>query len=206
MRSISRWRTDGELPDLNEFVNKYPEIADILKTVIPAMQVAEEDADAGTERQGFGRNSRIGDFRILRQIGRGGMGVVYEAEQISMSRRVALKVLPFAGLVEEATIRRFQSEVRAAATLDHPNIVAAYTVGQERGIHYYAMQLIRGKNLAQVISSLREMKDSEGPLDASSISLVASGHDRGEPDRVARGFRVGERYVRPREARRRYQA
>ena len=174
----------GELPDLSEFLNKYPEIADILKTVIPALQVAEEEADASTERQGFGRNSQIGDFRILRQIGRGGMGVVYEAEQISMSRRVALKVLPFAGLVDEAKIRRFQSEVRAAATLDHPNIVAAYTVGQERGIHYYAMQLIRGKNLAQVISSLREMKDSEGPLDASSISLVASGRDGGEPERV----------------------
>ncbi len=83
------------------------------------------------------------------------MGVVYEAEQISLGRRVALKVLPFAAMLDRQQLARFKNEARAAATLDHPNIVAIYSVGCERGVHYYAMQLIEGQSLAQVIDFLR---------------------------------------------------
>ena len=78
------------------------------------------------------------------------MGVVYEAEQISLGRRVALKVLPFAAMLDKQQLARFKNEARAAATLDHPNIVAIYSVGCERGVHYYAMQLVEGQSLAQV--------------------------------------------------------
>ena len=93
----------------------------------------------------------LGDFRILRQLGRGGMGVVYEAEQISIPRRVALKILPLASLVDPRALQRFKNEVAAVATLEHANIVPVYAVGEQRGIHYYAMKLIRGQSLAAVI-------------------------------------------------------
>jgi hypothetical protein len=102
----------------------------------------------------------LGDFRIICEIGRGGMGVVYEAEQLSIGRRVALKVLPFAAMLDRQQLNRFKNEARAAGTLDHPNIVAIHSVGCERGVHYYAMQLIEGQSLAQVVEQLRRESGS----------------------------------------------
>jgi WD40 repeat protein/serine/threonine protein kinase len=95
----------------------------------------------------------LGDFRILREVGRGGMGIVYEAEQISLGRRVALKVLPFAATMDPRQLQRFQNESRAAATLEHPHIVPVYGVGCERGVHYYAMKFIDGRSLAAMIEA-----------------------------------------------------
>lgn len=106
----------------------------------------------------------LGDFQIIREIGRGGMGVVYEAEQLSLGRRVALKVLPFAAMFDKQQLARFKNEARAAAMLDHPNIVAIYSVGVERGVHFYAMQLIEGESLARVVASLRDAISSPSPL------------------------------------------
>jgi serine/threonine protein kinase len=97
----------------------------------------------------------LGDFRLLREIGRGGMGVVYEAEQVSLRRRVALKVLPFAAALDPRQIQRFKNEVLAAAQLRHENIVPVYAVGEERGVHYYAMQIVAGWSLAALISELK---------------------------------------------------
>src|SRR4029077_5350402 len=94
---------------------------------------------------------QIGDFRLLREVGRGGMGVVYEAEQISLNRRVALKVLPFAATMDPRQLQRFQNEARAAASLEHPHIVPVFGVGCERGVHYYAMKFIDGQSLAELI-------------------------------------------------------
>lgn len=161
----------GEMPKLDEFVRRFPEISDLLRNVIPALQATEPTTDECAAGISNSENPRqLGDFRILRQIGRGGMGIVYEAEQISMQRRVALKVLPLAGLVDEKKIRRFQNEVRAVAALDHPNIVSVYMVGEERGVHYFAMQLIRGRTLAEVIASLRQIRNDGQLLDGSSVS------------------------------------
>ena len=174
----------GENPQLEEFVEQYPEISDLLRTVIPGLQVAEQSPDLsanGKLPQGRRKQKQIGDFRILRQIGRGGMGIVYEAEQISMNRRVALKVLPLAGLVDELKIRRFQNEVRAVAALDHPNVVSVYTVGEERGVYYYAMQLIRGRSLSEIITSLRHIRDEGDPLDGASISRITNVQSDGRP-------------------------
>src|SRR5205823_6547365 len=98
----------------------------------------------------------FGDFRIVREVGRGGMGVVYEAEQLSLGRRVALKVLPFAGTMDYRQLQRFYNEARAAASLHHPHIVPVYAVGSERGVHYYAMQLIDGQTLAALIQDLQQ--------------------------------------------------
>jgi len=103
-----------------------------------------------------GDEKRLGDFRLLREVGRGGMGVVYEAEQISLGRRVALKVLPFAAVLDSRQIARFKHEAQAAAQLNHPNIVSVFAVGVERGVHYYAMQFIDGQPLDRVIAEMRE--------------------------------------------------
>jgi serine/threonine protein kinase len=99
----------------------------------------------------------LGDFRIIREIGRGGMGVVYEAEQLSLGRRIALKVLPFAFTLDPRQLQRFKNEARAAAHLHHTNIVPIYSVGVERAVHFYAMQYIEGKTMAQVIEGLRQI-------------------------------------------------
>ena len=102
---------------------------------------------------------RLGDFQLVREIGRGGMGVVYEAEQISLGRRVALKVLPFAAALDARQLQRFKNEAQAAASLHHTNIVPVFGVGCERGVHYYAMQYIEGQTLAAIIKDLRRGKD-----------------------------------------------
>src|SRR5262245_10301592 len=98
---------------------------------------------------------QLGDYRLLREIGRGGMGVVYEAEQISLHRRVALKMLPFAAALDARQLQRFRNEAEAAAHLHHSNIVPVFAVGAERGVHYYAMQYIEGQSLADLIDELR---------------------------------------------------
>nr|WP_236649871.1 serine/threonine-protein kinase [Rhodopirellula sp. SM50] len=100
----------------------------------------------------------IGDFQIVGELGRGGMGVVYDAIQLSLGRRVALKVLPFASGLDEVRLQRFRNEAHAAAALHHTNIVPVYAVGSDRGLHYYAMQLIEGHTLADVIHQMRDAK------------------------------------------------
>jgi serine/threonine protein kinase/Flp pilus assembly protein TadD len=102
---------------------------------------------------------RLGDFQLVRELGRGGMGVVYEAEQISLGRRVALKVLPFAAALDARQLQRFRNEAQAAACLHHTNIVPVFGVGCERGVHYYAMQYIEGQTLAAIIKNLRSGKE-----------------------------------------------
>src|SRR5204863_5574283 len=97
----------------------------------------------------------LGDFRLVREVGRGGMGIVYEAEQISLERRVALKVLPFAATMDPRHLQRFHNEARAAASLHHEHIVPVYAVGCERGVHFYAMQFIDGRSLAEVLAPQR---------------------------------------------------
>lgn len=92
----------------------------------------------------------LGDFQLVRELGRGGMGVVYEAEQISLARRVAVKVLPFAAMLDGRQLQRFKNEARAAALLKHPNIVSVHAVGCERGTHFYVMELVEGRSLAEL--------------------------------------------------------
>ncbi len=124
-------------------------------------------------------NGLLGDYRIIREIGRGGMGIVYEAEQVSLNRQVALKVLPLASTLDERQLLRFRNESYAAASLNHPNIVDAYAVGVERGVHYFAMKYIDGQDLSSVIAKVRS-----GTLRKHAISTARgpsegkSHHDR----------------------------
>ena len=112
------------------------------------LSTAEADRFTAPPRQ-------LGDYRILREVGRGGMGVVYEAEQVSLGRRVALKVLPFAAAIDPKQRQRFQIEAQAAAQLHHPHIVPIFNVGCDQGIHYYAMQFVEGRSLAAILHELR---------------------------------------------------
>ena len=107
-------------------------------------------------------SGQIGDYRILREIGRGGMGVVYEAEQISLGRRVALKVLPGQVSGDRLTQERFRREARAAARLHHTNIVPVFEVGQDGDVRFYAMQFIQGQGLDAVITELRRVLHRAG--------------------------------------------
>ncbi len=130
----------GEQPTLAEYRARFPAMGDALQRVLEAVEVmcglSHNPAGSPAHADFTGE---LGDYRIIREIGRGGMGVVYEAEQISLGRRVALKVLPFASMLDARQLQRFKNEARAAASLDHPNIVAVYGTGSDRGVHYYAM-------------------------------------------------------------------
>src|SRR5262249_39847840 len=141
----------GAQPDVEDFARRYPAIADALRHVLPALRllrVPEGSAEPGTGPAG----GCLGDFRLLREVGRGGMGVVYEAEQISLGRRVDLKVLPFAATLDPKQLQRFKHEAQAAAQLHHTSIVPVYAVGSERGVHYYAMQFIEGQTVSTLIN------------------------------------------------------
>ena len=143
----------------------------------------------------------ITGFRILREIGRGGMGVVYEAEQEVLSRRVALKVLPAHALVHPRQIHRFEREAKAAARLHHTNIVPVFGVGQQDGHHYYVMQYIEGAGLDLVLEELRRRHQS-GPGPGPGPDVTARGSPspaRPDPRRPDRGVEPGPRPSTPAE-------
>jgi serine/threonine protein kinase len=127
-------------------------------------------------------SQRLGDFEIVRELGRGGMGVVYEARQVSLNRKVALKVLSGGlGLAPKA-VERFHREALAAAKLHHTNIVPVYAIGEEHATHFYAMELIDGPSLDQVIRHMRRGAGHNSP------PAVASGNGGGfSPDLAATG-------------------
>ncbi len=163
----------GERPLIEEYAARYPQVAGFIRQMFPALELmrqapldpaASGDA-AAPPGQGAGC---LGDFRIIREVGRGGMGVVYEAEQLSLRRRVALKVLPLAATLDAKQLQRFKNEAEAAAHLHHTSIVPVYAVGCERGVHYYAMQFIDGQTLAAMIAELRRRAGREGGVPTGS--------------------------------------
>jgi serine/threonine protein kinase len=157
----------GRRPNRHEFLKRYPDIATELGACLDglafvhsaaAQMHGEPPQEPGGVEPGAGDAAPgrpLGDFQLLREIGRGGMGVVYEAVQLSLGRRVAVKILPFAAALDTRHLQRFKNEAQAAAQLHHTNIVPVYGVGCERSVHYYAMQLIDGQSLADVIRDLR---------------------------------------------------
>jgi serine/threonine protein kinase len=160
----------GEHPTIEEYEARHPELAEELRELLEAVAVVRDLKPSSRDATGSlaGPESetpesrppeQVGDYRILREIGRGGMGVVYEAEQESLGRRVALKVLPQPIARDGAALSRFRREARSAARLHHTNIVPVFEVGQEGGICYYAMQFIHGQGLDAVIEDLRRYRE-----------------------------------------------
>jgi eukaryotic-like serine/threonine-protein kinase len=161
---VERFRR-GERPILQEYVDRLPGMADEIREMFPAMVEVEcaDDEARGLlvppPPTGVPYLSQIGDYRILREVGRGGMGVVYEAEQVSLGRRVALKILPGHATGDRKTQERFRREAKSAARLHHTNIVPVFEVGHDRDVSFYAMQLIQGQGLDQVIEELRHLRE-----------------------------------------------
>jgi WD40 repeat protein/serine/threonine protein kinase len=156
----------GRAPDRSDFLSRHADIANALAECLDGLDFIRAAASRVREASRDGVTSAadaapiqaeapLGDYRIVREVGRGGMGVVYEATQISLGRRVALKVLPFAAALDGRQLQRFKNEAQAAANLHHQHIVPVYAVGCERGVHFYAMQFIEGRTLAAVIDELR---------------------------------------------------
>jgi serine/threonine protein kinase len=156
----------GERPDPEEYAARHPEAADLIRRTLAALRVAAGSRVGGAAPSGHTSPvpRLLGDFVIGREIGRGGMGVVYEAEQVSLRRRVAVKVLPFAAVMDPRHLQRFRNEALAAAVLDHPHIVRVHAVGADRGVHFIAMQYVAGRPLADVIRERRgEAADAPAP-------------------------------------------
>src|SRR5262249_26374752 len=140
-------------------VARYPRVAALLREVLPALRLirlpAAPPGGAGQGSVAEPAAAPLGDFQPLREVGRGGMGIVYEAIQLSLGRRVALKVLPFASTLDARQLQRFKNEAQAAAGLHHTHIVPVFATGCDRGVHYYAMQFIDGQTVAALIAGLR---------------------------------------------------
>lgn len=161
----------GEHPTVAEYAEAHPVLAEQIREVFPTLLALEElksdrDLCAGLSGQRAAESeeppSRLGDFRIVRTIGRGGMGVVYEAEQESLGRRVAIKVLAAFYASSPRALQRFRREAQAAAQLHHTNIVSVFGVGEHEGKHFYVMQYIEGRSLDHVVAELSG-RNSERP-------------------------------------------
>ena len=179
----------GAAPNRKLFLLEHSDIAADLAICLDGLEMVHSAATK-VRRQpsprpllgGTNSTQPLGDFQIVREIGRGGMGVVYEAFQLSLGRRVALKVLPFAASLDPSRLERFRNEAQAAAQLHHTNIVPVYSVGIDRGVHFYAMQLIEGQALSD---SIRDLRRAAGRIDAADPSATEPMAKRRPPASVA---------------------
>lgn len=149
----------GDRVSVEHYASQHPHLAEQIRDLFPTIVVMEEmnakrRAESG---QKSGMPERLGDYRILSEIARGGMGIVYEAEQVSLGRRVAVKVLPPHALRRTTDVLRFEREAQTAASLHHSNIVPVFGVGQENGQRYIVMQLIRGVGLDEILSEIKRV-------------------------------------------------
>ncbi|MFO0819967.1 MAG: protein kinase [Pirellulales bacterium] len=177
----------GRQPDRSELLAAHPELADQLAACLAGIefiQRAEPSARGGGAADVAERT--LGDFRILREVGRGGMGAVYEAEQVSLGRRVALKVLRFGGVSDPEALDRFKREAETVARLHHTNIVPIFAVGSDQGVNFYAMQFIEGQSLAQRLEAQMTADNPRGLLPVEEVlswglqasEALAHAHDR----------------------------
>jgi serine/threonine protein kinase/WD40 repeat protein len=167
---VARYRR-GERPSLSEYINRCPELADEIRALFPALVMMEDvrprpgGSSAATDDKAGAAGptlERLGDYRILREVGRGGMGVVYEVEQESLGRHVTLKVLPARALLDARHVQRFHREAKAAVRLHHTNIVPVFGLGEDGGLQYYVMQFIQGLGLDQVLDELQKLRTLKG--------------------------------------------
>jgi serine/threonine protein kinase/outer membrane protein assembly factor BamB len=172
----------GRTPDRARLQADHPGLAPQLAQALDGLEFIHRSSAATPAAP-----SRLGDFRIVREVGRGGMGVVYEAEQISLRRRVAVKVLRFGAVADETAMQRFQREAETVAHLHHTNIVPIFAIGAEAGVHYYAMQFIEGRDLSELARRGDGLGDESGPLEPRRIAdwglqaaeALAHAHRRG---------------------------
>jgi hypothetical protein len=152
-------RDNGERASLADFRARHQSIAKVLADRTDGLEFVQDAAASLVETKSVDGAiedvipmARLGEYRITREVGRGGMGVVYEAEQVPLDCRVALKVLPTTASRDSRQRRRFQVEDRAAALLHHEHIAPVFGIGCDQGVHYYAMQFIEGRSLTDLSS------------------------------------------------------
>jgi serine/threonine protein kinase len=161
----------GQRRPIDYYVARAPQAAAQIRELFPLIAALEDwksDREISTARETLPERfdiERLGDCRILRELGRGGMGVVFEAEQAPIGRRVAVKLLPFRFSSGSRWRERFQSEARTAAQLQHPHIVPVYSYGEHEGRAYYVMQLVEGVGLNRVLDRLRAGAEFVGSQD-----------------------------------------
>lgn len=148
---------DGERVSIEQYALMHPELAAEIRDLFPMVETMEQINAKRVMSTGgqYSMPSQLGDYRIVGEIARGGMGIIYEAEQVSLGRRVAVKMLPAHALRRERDVRRFEREALTAANLHHSNIVPVFGVGEENGQRYIVMQLIRGVGLDEVLHQVR---------------------------------------------------
>jgi serine/threonine protein kinase len=179
---LDRYMADlraGIAPDRARLIDAHPELAAQLDACLAGIEFIHKATRSAPEAP-----TELGEFRIIRELGRGGMGVVYEAEQTTLHRHVALKVLRFAAVADEDAMNRFRREAETVARLHHTNIVPIFAVGSERGVHYYAMQFIDGRSLADVLAEAQRTGNLVPVEDVSRWGLqaaeaLAHAHQRG---------------------------
>ena len=176
---------NGSNPSIDQFADQYPQVADRIRQLFPMLAMMERQQHSGAALPQFSdalplkQPERLGDFLIEREIGRGGMGVVYQAVQESLGRRVALKLLA-QNLLDQRSAERFEQEARVVANLHHTNIVPVYGIGQHEGYAYFVMQYIEGQSLDRVLVELQKLRSmnengsSSSDLSTSAQSLVAA--------------------------------
>jgi tetratricopeptide (TPR) repeat protein/tRNA A-37 threonylcarbamoyl transferase component Bud32 len=187
-------RRQGSNVTVTEYEGKYPHWSQRIRELFSTLLLVEElktvrpksaSGASGSDPPCLSEDNvtRLGDFHIIREIGRGGMGVVYEAEQESLGRRVALKVVSSRSLGSAKTIERFRREARAAARLHHTNIVPVFGVGEENGKHYYVMQYIEGCSLDCLLNELTagSQLTTVGPRHNGDNAIDRSGEGLAEP-------------------------
>jgi WD40 repeat protein len=183
----------GRPPDQDGLLRQHPDLADDLRAFLDnhqrlarlgqPLRAAEGPtlglSETPSGETGLGRVRYFGDYELLEEIARGGMGVVYRARQVSLSRVVALKMILAGQLASEADVRRFQAEATAAANLDHPHIVPIFEVGEHEGQHYFSMKLVEGGSLSQQIPAMLSDPRAAVALLAKVARAVHHAHQRG---------------------------
>jgi hypothetical protein len=177
----------GEHPSLTEYIERYPEHADDIRDLFPGIALVEHykpaENDLGISPPGAASAARagfpdqLGDYRILRYLGEGGMGIVYEAVRESLRSHVALKVMHPQYRNRENYLRRFRTEARSAARLHHTNIVSVFDYGVHDGVCYYAMQYIAGQSLDKILADVRELRQEKEPSPAAETNRLTSDPD-----------------------------
>src|SRR5688572_18315883 len=183
----------GSNPTIADYAARYPELAHEIRELFPAVIAMErlkthnEVPQQSRASLGVAKLDRLGEFRLLSEIGRGGMGVVYEALHESLGRHVAVKVLPKQSARQ---CRAFQREARTVARLHHTNIVPLFGVGEQDGYHYIVMQLIRGVDLEAVLSALRNLGSATEPSldEAEDESTAYRARNSNDSSRLARAL------------------
>lgn len=183
----------GRRPSVDEYAERFPEFAEEIRDLFPALLLLEKGGtrealsslSQGASRQGFALSGleRLKNYRIVREIGRGGMGVVYEAWDETLERVVALKVMKIFPGEEEQAIKRFQREAKTAARLHHTNIVPVFDSDVLDDKFFYVMQLVDGVNLEQFLR-MKEAEASESLADASPNGDESGSASRSVADAV----------------------